>query len=129
MSKKRVFISFDYDHDLSLKNLLLGQASYPDSPFEITDFSIKEQLTGDQLKKAKERIKRCDVVIVICGEYTDRASGVKKELSVTKCLTIPYFLLRGYLSSPCIKPISADDNDKMYEWTWGNLKALLNGVR
>lgn len=41
MNKKRVFISFDYDHDESLKNLLVGQARNPDSPFCITDMSIK----------------------------------------------------------------------------------------
>ncbi|GHT22453.1 hypothetical protein AGMMS49953_01300 [Endomicrobiia bacterium] len=71
----------------------------------------------------------CNVVIVICGEYTNRATGVGKELSVTKKLGMPYFLLYGYSYKNCIKPISADNNDKMYEWTWDNLKALLNGER
>jgi len=32
MAKPRVFISFDYDHDLDLKNLLVGQARNDDSP-------------------------------------------------------------------------------------------------
>ena len=41
MAKKRTFISFDYDHDSDLKNLLVGQARNEDSPFEITDMSIK----------------------------------------------------------------------------------------
>ena len=40
MAKKRVFISFDYDHDSDLKTLLVGQAKNADSPFEITDMSI-----------------------------------------------------------------------------------------
>ena len=44
MSKKRSFISFDYDHDADLKNLLVGQARNSDSPFEITDLSIKEAI-------------------------------------------------------------------------------------
>jgi len=35
MSKTRVFVSFDYDHDVSLKHLLVGQSKYEDSPFEI----------------------------------------------------------------------------------------------
>jgi hypothetical protein len=46
-SKVKVFISFDYDHDVDLKNLLVGQAKNEDSPFEITDMSVKEELTGD----------------------------------------------------------------------------------
>ena len=40
--KKRTFISFDYDHDHDIKECLVGQARNPDSPFEITDMSIKE---------------------------------------------------------------------------------------
>jgi transcriptional regulator of nitric oxide reductase len=53
MAKKRVFISFDYDHDLDLKNLLVGQAKNEDSPFEIADFSIKEAISEDWKKKAR----------------------------------------------------------------------------
>lgn len=40
MAKKRTFISFDYDHDIDLKNLLVGQARNPTRysqwvPFEV----------------------------------------------------------------------------------------------
>ena len=38
----KVFISFDYDHDVDLKNLLVGQAKNEDSLFEITDISVKK---------------------------------------------------------------------------------------
>ena len=31
---KRVFVSFDYDYDKTLKDFLIGQAKNPDSPFE-----------------------------------------------------------------------------------------------
>lgn len=43
--KTRVFISFDYEHDIDLKNLLVGQARHHDSPFEIMDMSIKEAIS------------------------------------------------------------------------------------
>lgn len=36
MYKKRVYISFDYNHDKDFKNLLVGQSRNPDSPFSIT---------------------------------------------------------------------------------------------
>lgn len=52
---KKAFISFDYDHDSDLKNLLVGQAKNSDSPFEIADYSIKEPLTGDWEKRSKKR--------------------------------------------------------------------------
>ena len=34
MAKKRAFISFDYDFDVDLKDLLVGQARNQDSQFE-----------------------------------------------------------------------------------------------
>jgi hypothetical protein len=72
MAKTRVFTSFDYDHDVDLKNALVGQSRLPDSPFEITDVSIKVASPGWQ-DEARRRIRGCDVVAVICGEYTQTA--------------------------------------------------------
>lgn len=57
MSKKRTFISFDYDNDSDLKTLLVGQARNEDSPFEITDMSIKEAISNNWKEKARTRIE------------------------------------------------------------------------
>ena len=35
VGKKRVFVSFDFDHDRVLKDFIIGQARLPDSPFEV----------------------------------------------------------------------------------------------
>jgi MTH538 TIR-like domain (DUF1863) len=129
MGKKRVFISFDYDHDLSLKNLLVGQSKHGDSPFEMADFSIKEMISEDWKKKARTRIKGVDVVVVICGESTHSATGVSAELQIAQEESVPYFLLRGYSDKICPKPKSAKHGDKMYDWTWANLKLLIGGSR
>jgi len=126
---KRAFISFDYDHDLELKNLLVGQAKNPDSPFNIADFSIKEPISTNWKAKARTRIKGCDVVIVICGEYTHTATGVSAELEITQEEKVPYFLLWGRSEKTCTKPLKAHTADKIYKWTWDNLKALINGQR
>jgi hypothetical protein len=128
-SRKRVFISFDYDHDEDLKNLLVGQAKNDDTPFEIADWSVKEELSGDWKKKVREIIKKVGVVIIICGEYTDTASGVSVELKIAQEENIPYFLLWGRKDNNCKKPNSANEDDKIYEWTWENLKKLINGER
>ena len=127
--KKRVFISFDYDHDLDLKNLLIGQAKNDDSPFEIADFSIKEAISEDWKKKAKTRIKGCDVVTVICGEHTDTASGVSAELKIAQEEDVNYFLLKGRSDKTCKKPKAAKSSDNIYKWTWDNLKRLIGGAR
>lgn len=129
MAKKRTFISFDYDHDLDLKTMLLGQSKNPDSPFEITDMSIKEAISSDWQKYARQRIRNCDIVIVICGKYTKSASGVAAELRIAQEEGVPYFLLWGRANDNCVKPVSAKSTDKVYEWNWNNLKLLVGGSR
>lgn len=129
MAKTRVFISFDYDHDLDLKNLLVGQAKNEDSPFEIADFSIKEAISEDWKKKARTRIKGCNVVAVLCGEHTDTATGVSAEVKIAQEEDVDYFLLWGRKDKTCKKPKAANSSDKIYKWTWDNLKALIGGAR
>ena len=129
MAKKRTFISFDYDNDVDLKNLLVGQARLTDSPFEITDMSIKETINNDWETKARTRIKGCNVVVVICGEKMSTATGVSTEIKIAKEEGIPHFLLRGRSTKTCIKPAAATKSEHIYNWTWPNLKALINGGR
>ena len=127
--KKRVFISFDYDHDLDIKGSLVGQARNPDSPFEIVDMSIKEVIASNWKENARRRIKSCDCVIVLCGYYTASAKGVAAELTIAQEEGVPYFLLCGRRVGLVQKPLSAKRTDKVYDWTWNILKALLNGAR
>lgn len=129
MAKIRVFTSFDFDHDEDLRNLLVGQSKNQDSPFEMADWSVKEPMTGDWKEKVQTRISKWDLVIVMCGEYTDTASGVSAELSITQEEGKPYFLLQGRSGKTCKKPKSAKSTDKIYKWTWDNLKALIGGAR
>lgn len=129
MEKKRTFISFDYDHDKELKECLVGQARNPDSPFEITDMSIKEKIDCNWKENARRRIKGCDVVVVLCGEHTDTATGVTAELTIAQEENIPYFLLNGRPNKVCKKPNHALASDKIYKWTWDNLKLLFQGKR
>lgn len=123
-----VFISFDYDHDDDLRTLLVGQAKNEDSPFSIADWSIKEE-SSDWKEKARTRIKRVGQVIVICGKHTDTATGVNKEIRIARDEKTPYFLLAGYADGGNKKPTAALDSDKMYKWTWDNLKTLIGGGR
>ena len=129
MAKKKAFISFDYDHDETLKTFLVGQAKLPDSPFDLADWSIKEAIDEDWKKHAQMRIRSVDVVCVICGKHTDTATGVSAELRMAQAESVPYFLLAGYSSGGNVKPSAALATDKMYSWTWDNLKVLINGGR
>jgi hypothetical protein len=128
-TQKRVFISFDVDHDEGTKIMLAGQAKLPDSPFDFTDASVKEHLTGDWKEKVRRRMDNIDIVIILCGERTHTASGVATELTIAQEKKIPYFLLAAYSDKKCTKPTSAKTEDKVYRWTWDNLKALIGGSR
>ena len=127
--KTKAFISFDYDHDEELKVALIGQSKHPDSPFSINDMSIKEAIDSNWKVYARRRIRQCDVVIVICGRYTNMATGVSAELTIAQEEGIPYFLLCGRADGNVVKPRGAHSSDKIYKWTWENLKALIHGVR
>lgn len=127
--KTKAFISFDYDHDEELKVALIGQSKNPDSPFSINDMSIKEAIDSNWKAYARKRIRQCDVVIVICGRYTNTARGVSAELTIAQEEGIPYFLLCGRADGNVVKPQGAYSFDKVYAWTWNNLKALISGRR
>ena len=129
MAAKRAFISFDFDHDEDLRVLLVGQAKNSDSPFHIYDWSIKESMTGNWKEKARNRIRRTDLTIVICGQYTHTATGVAEELTITREEGNPFFLLSGRAGTTGRKPTSARHSDKIYKWTWENLKRLIGGAR
>ncbi|WP_136523560.1 TIR domain-containing protein [Geomonas ferrireducens] len=128
-AKKRVFISFDYDNDEGAKIMLAGQAKLPDSPFDFKDASVKEHLTGDWKEKVGRRMDNIDVVVVLCGTKTDKATGVAAELTIAKEKKKEYFHLAAYSDKTCVKPTSATSSDKLYKWTWENLKNLIGGGR
>lgn len=128
-SKSRAFVSFDIDHDDGAKKMLAGQAKLSDSPFEFKDNSVNKHLTGDWREKVKRRMDNVDVVIVLCGAATHSATGVADELTIAKEKRKPYFLLAAYPDKRCTKPKSASSSDKVYKWTWKNLKQLINGNR
>jgi hypothetical protein len=129
MAKTRLFISFDYDHDEDLRNLLAGQAKHPDTPFDIYDRSLKEPLAGDWKEKFRRRLNNVDQMAVICGENTHLARGVAAEVQIAQEAGKSYFLLKGRADRTCYKPTTARSSDQIYNWTWDNLKALIAGRR
>lgn len=122
MTKKKVFISFDFDNDLKLKNLLAGQAKLSDSPFEISDWSLKEAAPEkDWEYKAEAKIKRSNIVVVIVGNKTSKASGVKKEVKLVRKNNIAIVQIKVQNTNPS----KVTDAGVLYNWTWDNLKLIL----
>jgi GT2 family glycosyltransferase len=129
MPPKRMFISFDYDHDEVLKNLFVGQAKHPDTPFSLSDWSVKEPFTGNWKDKVRDRIRKVEVMVVICGKNMGTATGVDVEIKIAQEEKVPYFLLCGYSDDQYTKPAAALATDKVYKWSWENVKNLINGAR
>ena len=123
---KSAFISFDYDHDNDRRGDLVAQAKDPESPFSITDWSVKHRIDEAWTKDVRDRIRRVDIVIVICGEHTHDATGVTAELTITREENTPYFLLKGRRKKTCTKPRSSLRTDVIHPWRWDTLRRLIN---
>ena len=91
-NKKRAFISFDFDNDENLKNLLSGQAKNSDSPFFFDDWSVKEPFPQTTWKSdVRTKIKQCDFVIVLIGAHTSQCTGVLEEIKIANEESLPAF--------------------------------------
>lgn len=124
MPKTKVFVSYDFDNDKVLKDFIIGQAKLADSPFEVSDHSLKEAAPErDWEIKARAAINRVDKFIVMLGPKTRSASGVKKEVAIAKSLAKLRFQIIGYRDGP--RDWAAVDGGVTYSWNWDNLKKLL----
>ena len=121
---KRVFISFDFDNDKVLKDFMVGQSRLKDSPFEIYDWSLKESAPEEDWEdEARKKIKRSDIVLVMVGEKTYKASGVLKEVKITRDEEIKIVQMIGYRDKDYTAVSGAG---RLYSWNWENLKNLLS---
>jgi len=124
MAKKKVFVSFDFDNDKTLKDFLIGQAKLDDSPFEVSDFSLKESAPEKEwLEKARAAISRAEVFIVMLGPKTKSAPGVLKEVKIANELGKGKFQIIGYKDGS--ETWAVPNAGRVYRWDWDNLKKLL----
>ncbi len=92
MANPRAFVSFDFDHDEREKNLFIGQSRNLSTPFNIEDWSSKSSLPQHQWEALiKDKINKCNMLIVLSGKTMANASGVAKEIKMAKDQTVPVF--------------------------------------
>lgn len=92
MADPRAFISFDFDHNETEKTLFIGQAKNSRTPFSIEDWSSKSSLPQSQWENIiKEKINKCNMLIVLVGKYMASATGVDKEIRFAKECNVPIF--------------------------------------
>jgi hypothetical protein len=122
-ARKKVFISFDFDNDKCLKDSLIGQSKLEQSPFEVTDYSLKEASKEKEWEeKAKKNIERVDLVIVMLGPSTHKAPGVLKEIAIAQSLKKRIIQLIGYKDCNYQRIQGAG---YLYQWSWENLRKVL----
>jgi hypothetical protein len=124
MAKTKVFVSYDYDNDKTLKEFIIGQAKLADSPFEVQDHSLKEAAPEKTWEaKARAAISRADVFIVMLGSKTVDAPGVLKEVAMAQELDKSRFQIIGDKNGSTDWAVPGAG--RTYRWDWDNLKKLL----
>ena len=122
---KRVFVSFDFDNDSGIKNFVMSQAKLPTSPFSGADWSMKEAAPQHNWEnEAENRIKQCDIILIMVGKQTYKASGVLKEVELARKYNKQIAQIIAYPN--LINPTPVPNAGRLYRWNWDNLKTLLN---
>ncbi len=92
MADPRAFISFDFDHNETEKNLFVGQSKNSKTPFSIQDWSAKSSMPQSQWEViVKEKINKSNMLIVLVGKTMASATGVAKEIQMAKDQNVPVF--------------------------------------
>ena len=120
MAKTKVFVSYDYMHDSDMKKRLIAESKRPDSPFSINDLSLSEKVT-DWQQKARAAIEKSDVFVILLGENTHQASGVRREARMARQIGKRRFQLRKQRHNP--KPL--ENIGEVVAWKWKNLLKYL----
>lgn len=123
-AKRRVFLSFDYSHDRRMKTLFVGQAKLDKSPFTIIDSSLIEAAPEPEwIEHAAAAISKAELVVVLIGEHTSKATGVLIEIDLAKQLGRPVVQVWAY-NDRRGQPISGVRGP--FLWDWEVLRHILD---
>ena len=114
MSKLRVFLSYDREHDEDLVEQLVALAAAAGSGFEIVARSRRREEHDLWYHELRRQVRAADEVIVLCGEFTGESLRVGAELRIAQEEKRPYMLLWGRREIMCKKPLGAKTDDAMY---------------
>ena len=94
MATMDIFVSFEFDKDRDLRDSFYEQARQR-TQHRIRNCSLREAYPTQEWKqKAKEAIRGCDLVIVLIGEDTHNAPGVRTEVDMARSFDKPTFQVR-----------------------------------
>ena len=122
MADPRAFVSFDFDHNESSRNLFCGQGKKDSpTPFVVQDWSSKtvlEQSNWKELIRAK--INKTNMVIVLVGKSMGSASGVAAEIAMAKECNVPVFGVYVDGAGTTNTLPTGLPRNRTIAWTWPN---------
>jgi len=127
MADPRAFISFDFDHDETEKNLFVGQSKNSKTPFSIEDWSSKSSLPQSEWEELIEgKINKCNMLIVLSGQTMASATGVSKEITMAKDQDVPVFgvYVDGANSSSNLPKGLA--RNRTISWNWDDIASAID---
>jgi CTP synthase (UTP-ammonia lyase) len=129
MAEPRGFISFDIDHNEDEKILFVGQARNKKTPFSFEDWSSKSSLPQSQWETIiKDKINKCNFVVVLVGKNMASATGVVKEINFAKGSDVPIFgVYVGNANTTSNLPDGLQRN-RTIDWDWDKIASAIAQV-
>lgn len=129
MADPRAFISFDVDHNSNEKVLFAGQAKNSKTPFSIEDWSAKSSMPQSKWEAiVKEKINKCNMVIVLVGKFMASATGVVKKIEMADDQDVPVFgVYVGEADSSSNLPTGLQRN-RTIKWDWDLIASAIDQV-
>nr|WP_320038140.1 TIR domain-containing protein [uncultured Bacteroides sp.] len=127
MANPRAFISFDFDNNSIEKILFVGQSKNSKTPFNIEDWSCKETLPQKEWEQLiKDKINKCNILIVLVGKKAYTAKGVIKEIKFAKDQNVPIFgvYIDGANSSTTLP--EGLPRYKTVDWDWDKIASAID---
>jgi hypothetical protein len=122
----RAFISFDFDNNETERVLFVGQAKNSRTPFNIQDWSSKQQLPQGQWEiLLKDKINQCHMLIVLVGRYMATATGCAKEIEMASRQNVPIFgVYVGGADANSTLPAGLARN-RVIAWDWDKIASAV----
>ena len=127
MADPRAFVSFDFDHDGTEKTLFVGQSKNSKTPFSIQDWSAKSSMPQSKWGAiVKDKINKCNMLIVLVGKTMVSAAGVSKEITMAKDQSVPVFGVYVDGANSKSNLPSGLPRNRTISWNWDNIAAAVD---
>jgi hypothetical protein len=128
MADPRAFVSFDFDHDETSRNLFAGQAKKDSpTPFTVQDWSSRSVLPQKTWQEEmKKRIGATNMCVVFVGRHMMSATGVAAEIAMAKEKNVPVFGVYVDGANSLSKLPSGLARNRVVEWKWSKIAAMVD---